>query len=152
MELDRISSLPNDVTEKILSRLPLREAVRTRVLSSKWRYKSEMLQDLVLTINRNFLKYLFIGALPEKLPKPCQYMNFLSVNISFDDSDEISTVLCLLSSSPALRELEILVDPEKGHAAMGEVKSCLYDNYDCTHTQLRLVKITKISCMVFQSY
>ncbi|XP_062023593.1 F-box/FBD/LRR-repeat protein At1g13570-like [Rosa rugosa] len=103
-----------------------------------------------LTINRNFLKYLFIGALPEKLPKPCQYMNFLSVNISFDDSDEISTVLCLLSSSPALRELEILVDPEKGHAAMGEVKSCLYDNYDCTYTQLRLVKITKISCVKAQ--
>lgn len=28
LELDRISNLPNDVTEKILSRLPLREAVR----------------------------------------------------------------------------------------------------------------------------
>ncbi|KAK9941793.1 hypothetical protein M0R45_007487 [Rubus argutus] len=46
LELDRISSLPNDVTEKILSCLPLREAVRTSVLSSKWRYKSAMLQDL----------------------------------------------------------------------------------------------------------
>ncbi|KAK9941790.1 hypothetical protein M0R45_007484 [Rubus argutus] len=47
LELDRISNLPNDVTEKILSRLPLREAVRTIVLSSKWRYKSDMLRDLV---------------------------------------------------------------------------------------------------------
>lgn len=42
LELDRISNLPNDVTEKILSRLPLREAVRTIVLSSKWRYKWDM--------------------------------------------------------------------------------------------------------------
>ncbi|PRQ22600.1 putative F-box domain-containing protein [Rosa chinensis] len=46
MESDRISSLPNDVTEKIFSCMPLREAVRTSVLSSNWRYKSAMLQDL----------------------------------------------------------------------------------------------------------
>ncbi|PRQ22286.1 putative F-box domain, leucine-rich repeat domain, L domain-containing protein [Rosa chinensis] len=44
--LDRISNLPDDVTENIVSRLPLREATRTSVLSSKWRYKSAMLQDL----------------------------------------------------------------------------------------------------------
>ncbi|KAM5549755.1 F-box/FBD/LRR-repeat protein [Rosa sericea] len=103
-----------------------------------------------LTINRNFLKYLSIGALPEKLPKPCQYLNFLSVSISFGDPDEISTVLCLLRSSPALQELKILVNPEKDHAAVGEVKSCLYDNYNCAYTQLRLVKITKISCVKAQ--
>ncbi|KAK9941791.1 hypothetical protein M0R45_007485 [Rubus argutus] len=305
MELDRISGLPNDVTEKILSRLPLRDAVRTSVLSSKWRYKSEMLRDLVfddrcvstqsratfvnivdhvlllhtgpihkfklsrrdvlgtidmdrwifhlsknpgvkemileiwkgnpynipsclfscqdivylelyrcslkpppstfkgfgslktldlenvtmaqdvfenligcrslleililrncdgftnlkidapnlryfyiigvfegvnlenisnvaqvslhlkphiqrLTINRNFLKYLSIGSLPEKLPRPCQYLNFLSVDMSFDVPDEILTCLCLLRNSPALQVLEILVDPEKDHAAVGE--------------------------------
>jgi hypothetical protein len=55
------------------------------------------------------LQYLSIGALPEKLPKPCHYLNFLSVHMSFDVSDEILTVLCLLRSSPALQELEISV-------------------------------------------
>jgi hypothetical protein len=47
MELDRVSNLPSDVTEKILSHLPIRDAVRTSVLSSKWRYKSAMLPHLV---------------------------------------------------------------------------------------------------------
>ncbi|KAM5549759.1 hypothetical protein ABKV19_000927 [Rosa sericea] len=98
-----------------------------------------------LTIKRNFLKYLSIGALPEKLPQPCQYLKFLSLDMSFDNPDEISTVLCLLRSSPSLQELKILVDPEKDHAAVGEVESCLYDNYNCAYTQLRLVEITKIS-------
>ncbi|KAK9941811.1 hypothetical protein M0R45_007505 [Rubus argutus] len=40
VKLDRISNLPSDVTEKILSRLPIRDAVRTNVLSRQWRYKS----------------------------------------------------------------------------------------------------------------
>ncbi|KAM5564253.1 F-box/FBD/LRR-repeat protein [Rosa sericea] len=47
MELDRISNLPSDVTEKILSHLPIRDAVRTSVLSTEWRYKSAMLPRLV---------------------------------------------------------------------------------------------------------
>ncbi|ONH92000.1 hypothetical protein PRUPE_8G148900 [Prunus persica] len=47
MEVDRFSNLPSDVVEKILSRLPIREAVRTSVLSTKWRYRSAMLPHLV---------------------------------------------------------------------------------------------------------
>ncbi|BFG42124.1 hypothetical protein CerSpe_283980 [Prunus speciosa] len=47
MELDRFSDLPSDVIEKILSRLPIREAARTSVLSSNWRYRSAMLRHLV---------------------------------------------------------------------------------------------------------
>ncbi|PRQ26565.1 putative F-box domain-containing protein [Rosa chinensis] len=47
MELDRISNLPRDLAEKILSLLPIRDAVRTSVLSTKWRYKSAMLPHLV---------------------------------------------------------------------------------------------------------
>ena len=47
VKLDRISNLPSDVTEKILSRLPIRDAVRTNVLSRQWRYKSAILPHLV---------------------------------------------------------------------------------------------------------
>ncbi|XP_062020687.1 F-box/FBD/LRR-repeat protein At1g13570-like [Rosa rugosa] len=47
MELDRISNLPSDVIDKILSCLTLKEAVRTSVFSSRWRDKWAMLSGLV---------------------------------------------------------------------------------------------------------
>ncbi|GMY24494.1 F-box/FBD/LRR-repeat protein At1g13570-like [Fagus crenata] len=37
--IDRISNLPWDVLDSILVHIPLNEAVRTSILSSKWRYK-----------------------------------------------------------------------------------------------------------------
>ncbi|KAH7834123.1 hypothetical protein Vadar_012906 [Vaccinium darrowii] len=44
---DVISNLPSNVTKNILKDLPLREAVRTSILSSKWRYKWKKLPQLV---------------------------------------------------------------------------------------------------------
>ncbi|XP_039687907.1 F-box/FBD/LRR-repeat protein At1g13570 isoform X2 [Medicago truncatula] len=46
-EPDRISYLLGDVIDKILSHLPIREAVRTSVLSNKWRYKWATIPNLV---------------------------------------------------------------------------------------------------------
>ncbi|KAK2994808.1 hypothetical protein RJ640_021040 [Escallonia rubra] len=47
MEVDKISNLPGHITDKILSHLSLRDAVRTSVLSRKWRYKWDSLPYLV---------------------------------------------------------------------------------------------------------
>ncbi|KAL6212954.1 hypothetical protein ACLB2K_018169 [Fragaria x ananassa] len=47
MELDRLSSLPCHIIEQILQHLPMKEAVRTSVLSTKWRYRSSTLGHLV---------------------------------------------------------------------------------------------------------
>ncbi|KAL2504140.1 F-box/fbd/LRR-repeat protein [Abeliophyllum distichum] len=47
MEVDKISNLPGHIIDKILSSLPLRDAVRTSVLSSKWRFKWVTLPHLV---------------------------------------------------------------------------------------------------------
>ncbi|PRQ22599.1 putative FBD domain, leucine-rich repeat domain, L domain-containing protein [Rosa chinensis] len=103
-----------------------------------------------LEIRRHFLDYLSLGALPEKLTKPCQHLKALSIDICFDDPDAIPTALCLLRSSPALQELEIFVDQRKKlpriHSIVEELNSpCVNDNYNCTFSQLRLVKITEIS-------
>lgn len=46
-EVDRISNLPGHIIDKILSLLTLRDAVRTSILSSKWRYKWVNLTSLV---------------------------------------------------------------------------------------------------------
>ena len=46
MELDKISNLPGHVIDHILSNLSITEAVRTSVLSSKWRYKWATLPHL----------------------------------------------------------------------------------------------------------
>ncbi|WJX16170.1 Rho-type GTPase activating protein Rga1 [Trifolium repens] len=47
MELDRISCLPDHIIDQILSRLPIKEAGRTSVLSSEWRKKWSTLSNLV---------------------------------------------------------------------------------------------------------
>ncbi|XWS69553.1 hypothetical protein CRYUN_Cryun04dG0188700 [Craigia yunnanensis] len=44
---DLISDLPQSIIESILTRLPIRDAVRTSILSSKWRYKWATLTQLV---------------------------------------------------------------------------------------------------------
>lgn len=47
MDIDKISNLPVDLTDAILSKLPITEAVRTCVLSRKWRYKWATLPHLI---------------------------------------------------------------------------------------------------------
>ncbi|XP_040364312.1 F-box/FBD/LRR-repeat protein At1g13570 [Rosa chinensis] len=101
-------------------------------------------------IKSHFLKYLSLGAFPEKLPKPCEYLNVLSIDICLDDPDAILTALCILRSSPALQELEIFMDARKKLTSSPTVveeqkSSCLDVSYNCTLSQLRLVKITEIS-------
>ncbi|KAJ7943257.1 F-box/FBD/LRR-repeat protein [Quillaja saponaria] len=44
---DLISDLPQSIIESILTQLPIRDAVRTSILSSKWRYKWTTLTQLV---------------------------------------------------------------------------------------------------------
>ncbi|XP_031403556.1 F-box/FBD/LRR-repeat protein At1g13570-like [Punica granatum] len=46
-ELDKFSNLPGHVIDQILSQLSIRDAVRTSVLSTKWRYKWTTIPNLV---------------------------------------------------------------------------------------------------------
>lgn len=48
---DFISDLPQSIIENILTRLPIRDAVRTSILSTKWRYKWSTLTQLVFDEN-----------------------------------------------------------------------------------------------------
>ncbi|XP_051122385.1 F-box/FBD/LRR-repeat protein At1g13570 [Andrographis paniculata] len=46
-ESDLLSELPQSILETILTKLPIRDAVRTSILSSRWRYKWASLTHLV---------------------------------------------------------------------------------------------------------
>ncbi|XP_056167286.1 F-box/FBD/LRR-repeat protein At1g13570-like [Syzygium oleosum] len=46
-ELDKISHLPEHIMDQILSRLPIKDAVGTSILSRKWRYKWSSVPQLV---------------------------------------------------------------------------------------------------------
>ncbi|KAE9454470.1 hypothetical protein C3L33_13621, partial [Rhododendron williamsianum] len=65
---DIISYLPSNVTENILKGLPLRDAVRTSVLSRKWRYKWVTLPELVFN-DKFFLEGWDTEKSRELLPK-----------------------------------------------------------------------------------
>ncbi|CAI8601767.1 unnamed protein product [Vicia faba] len=60
-----------------------------------------------LVIGDYFLKYLAAGVVPVKLPTPYMNLTYLGLLINFIDSKEISVVLCLLKSSPNIREFTI---------------------------------------------
>ncbi|XP_008236272.1 PREDICTED: F-box/FBD/LRR-repeat protein At1g13570-like isoform X1 [Prunus mume] len=106
-----------------------------------------------LKIQGFFLQILALGALSAELPKPCLYLNFLSISVNFNDLREILTALCLLRSTPAVRELEIsaagsafqeISADREGHSALSEVNS-LYGNWIFPFSQLRFVKMSDVS-------
>ncbi|KAJ9167541.1 hypothetical protein P3X46_022185 [Hevea brasiliensis] len=51
---DSISELPNDIINQILMRLPQKDAVRTCILSTKWRYKWLAVPQLVFDYPSNY--------------------------------------------------------------------------------------------------
>ncbi|XP_044493003.1 F-box/FBD/LRR-repeat protein At1g13570-like isoform X2 [Mangifera indica] len=50
-QMDFISDLPQSIIENILTRLPIRDAVRTSILSSRWRYRWATISHLVFDEN-----------------------------------------------------------------------------------------------------
>ncbi|CAM8876579.1 unnamed protein product [Rhodiola kirilowii] len=57
--LDRISNLPNEVIDIILSHVPLQVAVQTSTLSRKWRFHWTRAANLV--IDQDFVDYIYRG-------------------------------------------------------------------------------------------
>ncbi|XP_040999034.1 F-box/FBD/LRR-repeat protein At1g13570-like [Juglans microcarpa x Juglans regia] len=98
-----------------------------------------------LEVQSYFLKYLAVGILPGRLPIPCVNLNYLSLRINFNDSEEVLTALCLLRSSPNLQELEVLARPEELAAVAKVINFQEDDHSSCTLNQLQLVKIFGIS-------
>ncbi|XP_071735685.1 F-box/FBD/LRR-repeat protein At1g13570-like isoform X2 [Rutidosis leptorrhynchoides] len=68
---DRISSLPQNIIEAILTLMPIRDAIRTSILSKKWRYYWTTMPELVFDHNlvqsilggEIWLKYKLVNAI-----------------------------------------------------------------------------------------
>ncbi|GKF28001.1 F-box/FBD/LRR-repeat protein-like protein, partial [Tanacetum coccineum] len=91
LSLDMISNLPPTIIETILCLLPIQEAVRTSVLSKKWRYNWTKIPKLV------FNEYTFKVSTKENQRKPFYAINqvlllhqgpILEFTLSMDGADD----------------------------------------------------------------
>ncbi|CAI0465506.1 unnamed protein product [Linum tenue] len=98
-----------------------------------------------LEVQSYFLKYLAMGNVPTRLPKPCIDLNYLSIRVNFNDMDESAAALCLLKSSPNLQEVEMLARPEEQSGGRTMNSSWEDEHWTNLLLQLRSVKIVGIS-------
>ncbi|KAJ4958106.1 hypothetical protein NE237_025217 [Protea cynaroides] len=111
---DIISDMPPNIIENILSRLPIKEAVRTCMLSKKWRHNWVTLPELIFSftlgnalINRNDRVIKFIDDLSHHLCIPNTgymeiYMERWILCLSRNDIQEL--ILC---QQPQLKHYEL---------------------------------------------
>ncbi|CAN6687971.1 unnamed protein product [Malus baccata var. baccata] len=134
MALDRISNLPSNVVENILSRLSIKEAVRTSVLSSNWRYKTAMLPHLVFDdrcfSNKNLTTF-------ENIVNQVLLLHIGPINtFKLSHRDRLATSdidrWILHLSRNAIKEL--ILDIWKGDPY--KVPSCLFSCQDLVHLEL----------------
>ncbi|KAK9705333.1 hypothetical protein RND81_07G049100 [Saponaria officinalis] len=68
--MDRLTDMPDNVVEAILECLPMRDAVRTSVLSKKWQHQWE-------TVSRLLLDYVFFDSMYRRRKPPS--INYVTV-------------------------------------------------------------------------
>ncbi|CAL5338507.1 unnamed protein product [Camellia sinensis] len=97
---DIISNLLENIKATVLVCLPIQDAVRTTVLSTKWSYP--LLEKL--SLKRSF------SGVPKRLPTTLNNLKTLKLlSICFAEVNEISVILCLIRSSPNLEKITIVV-------------------------------------------
>ncbi|KAK6921837.1 F-box domain [Dillenia turbinata] len=136
---DLISDLPMSVIEIILAFLPLRDAVRTSILSSKWRYRWAALPQLVFDdqcvnfsndrnlIQKNLIRFISRVLLLHKGPIH-KFKLSTSYLLSWPDIDQ----WILFLSRSDIRELLL----ELGEGEWFRVPSCLFSCHKLTRLEL----------------
>ncbi|KAJ4960850.1 hypothetical protein NE237_020760 [Protea cynaroides] len=135
---DIISNMPPNITENILSRLPIKKAVRTCILSKKWRYNWVTLPELIFNftlgnalINRNDRLMKFIDDVLSLHRGPISKFE-LSRHLCIPNTQYIDKwILCL--SRNGIKELILCPQPQLKHY---ELPSCLYSCELLTHLEL----------------
>ncbi|XP_042502990.1 F-box/FBD/LRR-repeat protein At1g13570-like isoform X2 [Macadamia integrifolia] len=134
---DIVSVMPPNITENILSRLPIKEAVRTSILSKKWRYNWFTLPELVFDcslghplINQNDKLVKFVNGVVLLHRGPiCKFV--LSRLWIPNSSDIDKWILC--ASRNGIQKLILDLLPQSKHY---ELPLCLYSCEQLTHMEL----------------
>ncbi|KAL7617369.1 hypothetical protein Lser_V15G03058 [Lactuca serriola] len=133
-EEDRISHLPEHLKDSILERLPIEEAVRTSIISKKWRYRWTTMRVLVFDLqfskkfakNGAFGRNGFIRIINKFLilhTGPISKFLLHIPNIFLDTFKEVDQWMLLLSRR-GVREL-ILANSNRSYELPSCVFSCL---------------------------
>ncbi|RWR94498.1 putative ubiquitin-protein ligase [Cinnamomum micranthum f. kanehirae] len=82
-----------------------------------------------LKLNEFYTQYLCIGIVPKKLPVTLGHLQYLEVELEFN-SKEILAILCILRSSPNLKQLKIKAVEIIGIAMLSDLKfiRCILSN------------------------
>ncbi|KAI6688915.1 hypothetical protein NL676_025743 [Syzygium grande] len=196
-ELDKISQLPRNIIDQILSHMPIKDAVRTSILSRKWRYKWSSLPQLVFDdqctndtspheklvkiIDKNLhqrncigrlefaelqdshlliqlprldsfgilendsLKYLAVRNVSQTWPYALDHLKYLFTCIDFNHKEEILTVMCLIKSSPQLKQVDFQNRAKDQQTARIETVADFQEDHSaCCQERVQVVSMSGI--------
>lgn len=135
--VDRISVLPKDIIDSILTRLPILEAVRTSVLSRSWRYQWHSLSKI--DINHDDMFQVSLPEFDNKIVKiidhilsvHCGSVDKFALNINLETCHDIDRWILYLSRN-GIKDLTI----NKWVGEHYSLPSCLFS---CSLTHLKLI-------------
>ncbi|XP_057503712.1 F-box/FBD/LRR-repeat protein At1g13570-like [Actinidia eriantha] len=140
MEIDRISNLPEHIVDKIMSQLSLRDAVRTSLLSSKWRYKWNNLPNLVFDDQSILISSQDQTSIKNKLVKIVDHVLLLHTGpihkfgLSHLDIEGINDIDRWILSLSRGSVKEFILEIWEGHRY--ELPSSLYSCQTLIHLEL----------------
>ncbi|KAI3497936.1 hypothetical protein L1887_33569 [Cichorium endivia] len=125
MVKDRISALPQAIIEKILTRMPIRDALRTSILSRKWRYSWTSMPILVFDdklINRSsdneeINEYKLVNAIFQVLLLHTGPILEFNISITHDTKvvDAIDQIMLHLSRRVNIKKLIFKIQSKNGY-------------------------------------
>ena len=136
---DLISDLPQSIIESILVQLPIRDAVRTSILSSKWRYKWASITQLVFDEkcvpacnDRDIIEKSVVKFITRLLFLHLGPIHKFQITISYLQScPEIDQWMLFLSRND-IKELVL----ELGEGEFFRIPSCLFNCKKLTRLEL----------------
>lgn len=136
---DLISDLPQSIIETILSKLPIKDAVRTSVLSSKWRYKWTTITHLEFSdkcvidcYDRSVSEHLLVNFITHCLFLHDGPIHKFALSTSFLQNSPVIDQWLLFVSRNDIKEISI----ELGEGEWFRAPSCLFTCSKLTHLEL----------------